>query len=1139
MTGSDEETPLAEAISALTLRNIGPAFMGGRIADVAVNHERPTTWYVAVGSGGLWRTDNAGTTWKPVFDEQPSFSIGCVELDPITPDTIWVGTGEAVSGRHVAWGDGVYRSIDGGATWRRMGLERSEHIGRIAIDPNDPDVVWVAAEGPLWSSGGDRGLFRTEDGGETWEQVLDPDADPDPALDPDDAVTGATCVVLAPDDPDTVYAATYQRHRNVHSFVGGGPGSGIHVSRDGGETWDRVSEGLPEGDLGKIGLAVTPADPDVVYATIEAVEEPLTGRGGHHGDRRGESSTGGPDGKPRSGFYRSTTRGQTWERRSGYLSGGTGPHYYQEIFASPLDADKVFQVDVFLHHTTDGGKTFRNLEERCGQKHADNHVVWIDPDPVHGGRHLLVGTDGGLYETWDEGHSWRHFSNLPIAQFYRVAVDSSVPFTNVLGGAQDLGTLAGPLRTTTTEGVRNQDWWVPLGADGYHCAFDPDDPDITYLSWQEGNVMRQDRRTMELIDIKPIPGGDGPEGDTPERWNWDTPVVISPHGANRIYVASQRVWRSDDRGDSWTAISGDLTLGRNRYELPTGGRVWSIDALHDPLAMSVHGTITDVSESPLAEGVLYAGTDDGLVQVTEDGGRTWRRAGELPDLPSRSDGSALYVNDVEAARDDPDGVFVLADDHKSGDYTPHLYESTDRGRTWRSIRGDLPAGSIPWSLEQDSANPDLLFLAAETGLFASLDRGQHWHRLGGKSVPTISFRDLALQRRDDDLVGASFGRGMYVLDDIGPLRTLSEEVVAEGATLFPVRPAWRYQPHDVAQATGQPTLGSTAFTAPNPPFGATFTYHLAEGLADGLRTAAQRRRDGEKPLEDEGADVAFPGWEALRAERLEPDPVVQLVVRDAGGEAVRTLAAERKAGLHRTSWDLRHPAPAPVDLTDPGFRPPWVDDPIGPLVPAGRYSVELVRVAGGTVEVLAGPESFDVVDTPAVAAAGAGLADGAAPTTETSGAADAHEAADADAYERSLLDLARRVSGSAEHVEQLRYRLRHLRAGLATTPAAGPDLFDRLDRCHHRLEAVSERLSGDPVRAELGEPTSPSIGELVGRASNLHWYTTAQPTATQRGAVERATAAHEALATDLDALTTEVAELTADVDRAGGPWTPR
>lgn len=1070
MASDDDSTPdrLTRALSGLGFRAIGPASRGGRVADVAVHPSKPSTWYVAVGSGGVWKTTNAGTTWTPVFDEQRSYSIGCVALDPNRPDTVWVGTGEAVAGRHVGWGDGVYRSDDGGASWRAMGLATSEHIAAIVIDPRDGDVVHVAAQGPLWSSGGERGLFTTRDGGETWVPSLTIDDD-----------TGVTSVVLDPDDPDTIHAAAYQRRRNVRAFMGGGPGSGIHTSRDGGRTWTKASQGIPAGDLGKIGLATTPADPALVYATIETADDET------------------------KGFYRSTDRGTTWERRSGYLSGGTGPHYYQELFASPHDAAKVYQVDVFLHVTIDGGARFAPAES-ARDKHADNHVVWIDPaDPDH----LLVGCDAGLYETFDDGATFRHVPNLPISQFYRVAVDDGVPFTTVMGGAQDLGTLTGPLRTDHVDGVRNEDWWVPLGADGYGVVFDPHEPDISYLEWQVGNVMRHDRRTNELTDIQPI----GAAGDPPERFNWDMPIALSPHRPGRIYVASQRVWRSDDRGDSWTPISGDLTGGANRYELPVGDRVWSVDGLYDHMAMSWSATITTLSESPLVEGVLYVGTDDTRIAVSTDDGVSWAMATPPPGLPAEA-----FVNDVEACRHRPDAVFVAADDHKSGDYTPYLFESLDRGETWRSIRGDLPDGIIVWQIEQDHVDPELLFLGAEDGVWCTLDGGAHWHRLGqavdggrsGASVPPIPMRDLALQRRDDDLVAGSFGRGMFVLDDYSPLRGLRGDALSAPATIFPVRAAWRYVPHLRSQAEGQPTLGSTAWRAPNPEFGAVVTYHLA----DDVRSSAKARQAQEAKTD---GDVEFAGYDVLWAEHLESDPLVQLVVRTEAGAVVRSLSVPATAGMHRVAWDLRGPATEPVSLTTPDFVMPWETEPQGPLVAAGAYTVELVVTRPGqSSEVVAGPEPVLVVDVPGT------------------GSGDATFAAD-------TAGLARSVAGAAKAIETARDRLNHLRAALAAATGADAELYRRVDAVSRRIEELAARLTGDPIRQRLQEPVAASIKGLVDRVAQFSWATTTGPTDTQRTALARAGDEFGPFRLELAEALDELATLAGAVDEAGGTWTPR
>ena len=1078
---------IRDAAGGLALRSIGPALMGGRIADIAVHPDDPSAWYVAAGSGGLWKTINAGTSWTPVFDDQPSYSIGAVAVDPSDPDVIWVGTGENVSGRHVAWGDGVYRSMDGGASWERMGLEASEHVGKVLVDPRDGNVVFAAAEGPLWSAGGQRGLYKSEDRGVTWRAVLQVDDD-----------TGVTDVEFDPSDPDVMYAATYERRRSVWALLAGGPGSGVHKSTDGGETWRRIQRGLPKGDMGKIGLAVSGAAPNVVYATIEAA----------------------PD---EAGFYRSVDRGESWERRNSYISGGTGPHYYQEIEASPHDLDLVYQMDVFVRATRDGGASFQVLGTGR-EKHSDNHAFWIDPAD---GRHILAGTDAGLYETFDEGATWRHFPNLPLSQFYKLALDNAEPFYNILGGAQDLGTLLGPSRTLNMEGVRNRDWSVPLGADGYACAFDPADPNIAYIQSQQGNLQRLDLRNLELVGIRPMPA----PGDPPERWNWDSPLVASRHAPGRIYYASQRLWRSDDRGDSWQAVSGDLTRNLNRYEMPMAGRVRSVDALYGNTAMSWYSTISAVTESAVAEGVLYVGTDDGLVQATEDGGATWRRTAPFPDVSERA-----FVNDVKASLHDAGTVFAAVDAHKEGDYGPHVFESRDFGRSWRSVSGDLPAGAVAWSVEQDHVNPDLLFAGTESGVYFTPNRGENWIELGA-GVPPAAFRDLEVQRRDDDLVGATFGRGFYVLDDYGPLRemaagALDGEDAGEasdasdasdagdapnaGAVLFPVRDAWWYVPNVPMQAPGKPTLGTTDYTAPNPPFGAVFTYYLAETA----KTPRDARRAEEEALREEGRDVPFPGWDRLAQEALDREPQVVLVVRDGQGSPVRRLEGPARAGLHRVAWDLRRPPPDPVDLRQPGFVPPWARAPQGPLAPPGEYRVELALAgADGSLQPLGAPQEFAVKPVP-----------NAAPGTDFNAAA---------AFMQETGDLLRRARGAAAETGRIRDRLRHMRAALAETPAADQELHRRLAEIERRLAEIVVRLQGDPTPRRYNEPSVPSVLGRLGQIAGGHWGTRQPPTETQRTSLEVAAREFAVAAQEVARLVQDdLARLEADLEAAGAPWTP-
>lgn len=1057
---SNQKDMASQVAKGLQLRSIGPAFMGGRIADIAVNPIHSSTWYVAVGSGGLWKTTNSGTTWTPVFDSQASYSIGTVALNPNNPEVVWVGTGENVSGRHVGWGDGVYKSMDGGTTWQQMGLKNSEHIGRILIDPRNPDVVYVAAEGPLWSSGGERGLYKTKDGGKTWQLVLEIDAD-----------TGVTDAEFDPSNPDVIYAAAYQRRRKTWALLGGGPKSGIYKSLDGGESWRMINTGLPQGDMGKIGLAVTPANPQVVYATIEADNT-------------------------NKGFYRSTDKGESWQKRNSYISGGTGPHYYQEIEASPTNPDLVYQMDVFIQVTRDGGKTFDNGETGRA-KHSDNHALWIDPA---NGQHLIVGTDGGLYESFDEGTTWRHFPNLPISQFYKVGLDNAEPFYNVVVGAQDLGTLLGPSRTTNVEGVRNQEWYVPLGADGYDVAFDPKDPNIVYMEIQEGLLHRHNRTTGEDLNIQPQPE----PNDPPERWNWDSPIQISPHDHQTLYFGSQRVWKSTDRGNSWTAISGDLTTNIGRYELEMMDRTPSIDALYDNGAMSKFGTLTTLSESTLQAGLLYTGSDDGLIHISEDDGKNWKKSGSLPKVPALT-----FINNIEASSHDVNTVFAAADGHQLGDYSSYVFMSSDKGKTWRSISGDLPVKTLVWVIKQDHIDENLLFIGTEYGIYFSVNKGVNWTKLNA-GVPTIPFRDIALHSRDNDLVGASFGRGIYVLDDYSPLREINK--LGNENSVLPVRDAWWYVPSLPFQAKGMPSQGSDSFVSDNPPFGAVFTYYLK----DLPKTEKTVRKELEKNLNEQKASIPFPGWDQLKKESIEEEPSVMLLVREKNGEAVRWIEGAAKTGLHRVSWDLRLSPPDPIELTVPAFQPPWVSDPEGPLVAPGKYSVELYVMNNGKLESQGAKQDFNVK-----------------PVYPTN--INYEEMA---AFKKQTSDLSRKTSSAASQLSEAGDKLRFIKAALTKTPNATPDLFAQLTALNATLFNLSNTLMGDRVLQSKDQSTSPSIMNRVGTVIYGHWSTTEPPTATYRRNIEIAQTEFDQYLKDASAFFIELADFEVKLEKAGAPYTP-
>jgi photosystem II stability/assembly factor-like uncharacterized protein len=1061
---TDTEDAITKAVSGLQLRSIGPALMGGRIADIAVSHTDKSTWYIAAGSGGLWKTTNRGTTWQAIFDSQKSYSIGTVTIDPNNSEVIWVGTGENVSGRHVAWGDGAYKSNDGGKTWKQMGLEKSEHIGKILIDPRNSDVVFVAAEGPLWSAGGERGVYKTIDGGKKWQLVLEIDKN-----------TGVTDIEFDPSNPDVIYAAAYQRQRKTWSFLAGGPKSGLYKSSNNGASWNQLTTGLPKGDMGKIGLAVTPANPEIVYATIEA-------------------------NKKEKGFYRSLNKGESWEKQNSYISGGTGPHYYQEIEASPQNPDLIYQMDVFYKASRDGGKTFNYLGTGR-EKHSDNHALWIDPDD---GKHLISGTDGGLYESYDEGTTWRHFPNMPISQFYKLGLDNSEPFYNIVGGTQDLGTLIGPSRTMNTEGVRNQDWYVALGADGSDSVFDPEDANIAYMEIQQGTLHRLDRRTQEVINIQPQPE----PNDPPERWNWDSPIQLSPHNNKRIYFGSQRVWRSDDQGNSWTPISKDLTTNSNRYKLETmDKRVWSVDSLYDNGAMSKYSTLSALSESPIVEGLLYTGSDDGLIHVSKDDGQNWSKS-QLPSIPARS-----FINDVEASSHDSNTVFAVADAHKLGDYKPYLFISKNQGKNWKSIAGDLPKDTIVWVVKQDHIDENLLFIGTEFGIYFSPNQGVNWVKLGA-GVPTIAFRDLELHQRDHDLVGATFGRGFYVLDDYSSLRNISNAINDKTNVLFPVRDAWWYVPNVPMQAKGMPGQGTTSFASANPPFGAVFTYYLN----DMPETAKQQRKDSDKALTEKKASIPFPGWQRLLKESKEDEPQVLLLVSDEKDNPVRWIKGATKKGLHRASWDLKLPAPDPINLTQPTFKPPWAGDAQGPLVAPGNYNVELFIVQNGRLKSQGLPQAFKVK-----------------PVSKTTPVADFDTAT---AFQAKTRELSRQVSSAGKKLSESANRIKHMKAALLQTPKATKKLFTDLNQLKQILTDLQKQLKGDSVRQGLDESTSPSIRSRIGLVAWGHWSTTQKPTVTQQRNIEIAEKDFSQFREELLVYSKALESYEAALDAAGAPYTP-
>lgn len=1058
---SKSDTLLSDkTFSGLKFRSVGPALMSGRIADIAIHPNDNNTWYVAVGSGGVWKTENSGTTWKPIFDDQSSYSIGCVTIDHNNPHVIWVGTGENVGGRHVGYGDGIYRSCDGGETWENMGLKESHHISKIIIHPENSDILWVAAQGPLWSKGGDRGLYKTIDGGKNWKKVLG-----------DDEWVGVTDILIDPRNPDWLYAATWQRHRNVAAYMGGGPGSGIHRSANSGRTWEKLSKGLPESNMGKIGLAISPQNPDVIYAAIEL-------------DRR----TGG--------VFRSANRGVSWEKQSEAVSGATGPHYYQELYASPHQFDRLYLVDVRMQISDDGGKTFRKMKEE--HKHSDNHSLAFrmdDPD------YLLVGTDGGIYESFDLAENWRFVANLPVTQFYKVAVDDAEPFYNIYGGTQDNNTQGGPSRTDNLNGIQNSDWFITLGGDGHQPATEPGNPNIVYCEWQQGNLTRVDVTTGETVYIQPQPEID----EDYERYNWDAPILVSPHSPTRLYFASQRVWRSDNRGDSWTAISGDLTRDQERITLPIMEKTWSWDSPWDVAAMSTYNTITSLAESPLKEGLIYAGTDDGLIQVTEDGGKSWRKieVGDLPDVPKTA-----FVNDIKADLFDANTVYIVLDNHKFGDLNPYLLKSTNRGKSWKSIKGNLPERTLIWRIVQDHVKPNLLFTATEFGIFFTIDSGNKWTKLTG-DVPTISFRDLAIQRRENDLVGASFGRSFYILDDYTVLRHVSEKQLKKEATLFPTRKAWWYIPRPKLSFSPKGSQGAAYFTAPNPPFGAVFTYYLAEEL----KTIKTVRREKEKELIKENKNVPFPGWDKIEAERRQEEPSIWLTVKDANDNVVRRIKAANKKGFNRIAWDLRFPADDAIgDIDNPD------GDFIGAMVSPGKYTVTLSKQVDGISTDLSKAMLFEVERLRKGALSGA-------------------NPEQVSAFWQKTEKLNGVITATLKAVENALKRVGALQKALLRTPTVPGKLDNELHKIKQKLLEFDGQLNGNRSKREIGEDRNPTIARRKNVAAMGTSNSTYGPTPLHQRSLEIAEIQYKNLKSELDnILTVQLPGLEKALRDAGAPW---
>jgi photosystem II stability/assembly factor-like uncharacterized protein len=869
-------------LNMFSFRSIGPAAYSGRISDLAVNPDNPSEYYVGVASGGLWKTVNHGTTFKPIFDDQPVFSIGCLAMDPNNSNVLWVGTGENNTQRNLAYGDGVYKTTDGGKSFTNMGLKTSSQIGKIMIDPRDSNVVYVAAQGQAWGPGGERGLYKTIDGGKTWNRVLEIGE-----------YTGVSDMEMDPRNPDILYASSHQRERRVYSKINGGPESAIYKSTDAGTTWTKQTTGLPKGDVGRIGLALSPANPDIIYAVVE-----LPGS--------------------KSAFYKSSDMGESWEKRSD--KGSSSPQYYNEVYADPINPDVVILMDTYNSLSNDGGKTWENIEGR--NKHVDNHALWIDPNDTN---HYIAGCDGGIYETYDRAKTWQFKNNLPITQYYHVRTDNDYPFYNVYGGAQDNGSWYGPSQTHRNDLV-NADWTYTIGGDGYLSIPDPNNPDIHYCESQYCGLRRYDRTTGNSISIKPQP-----TTEEEYNWNWNTPYLISAFNSKTLYIGGNYVLKSTDMGGTWNKISGDMTRGIDQNTLPMMGKLWPPEAVAKNLSTSKFGNIFALAESPLQQGMLYVGTDDGLIWTTENDGANWTRYDKFPGVPEMT-----FVNYILPSQHTKGTIYVCFDGRKnSSDFTPYLIKSIDNGKTWTSIASNLPSGTV-YCIQEDHVDPNILFIGTEWGVWTTIDGGKKWVQIK-KGIPTIQVKDLTIQKRENDLVVATFGRGFYVLDNYSSLRKLSKDIESKEAHLFDINEALLYFP-----ASNLNYQGDVHFRTPNPKPTATFEYFVKNSY----ETLKQKRIKAMKAVEKEGGTFVYPTEEELLAEKEETKPTLVFTIYDADNTIIRKFTQPLSKGYKSTSWDLSY-------LTSRG-----------PKVPPGTYKVAIDKNIDGVFTRMVEPQSFKIQSLP-------------------------------------------------------------------------------------------------------------------------------------------------------------------------------
>jgi photosystem II stability/assembly factor-like uncharacterized protein len=881
---ADQPNP-TDKLKNLELREIGPAVMGGRIDDFAVVESNPNIVFVGVASGGVWKTTNNGTTWQAVFDKEGVSTIGDIAIAPSDPSVVWVGTGEPNNRQSSSWGDGAYKSVDGGKTWQKMGLPATHHIGRIVIHPRNPDVLYVAALGHLWGPNPERGVYKTTDGGKTWAQALKINDD-----------IGVSDIAMDPESPDTLYAAAYQRRRAPYGFNGGGAGSAIYKTTDGGATWKKLTKGLPYengGETGRIGLDIFRKDPNIVYAVVQ---------------------------HEKGGTFRSEDKGETWKKMG---DANPRPSYYSQVRVDPNNDLRIWELGAQMFYSEDGGKKFST--DRVKEIHGDFHAMWIDPADSN---HIITGSDGGIHWSYDNGRTWDFINTIAIGQFYEVGVDNAKPY-HICGGLQDNGSWCGPSQTLTRDGITNEDWTVVHGGDGFYVQIDPVEPWIVYAESQDGFLSRRDLRTTQERAIKP----EAKLGEPHYRFQWNSPVAVSAHEHTTIYYAGNYLFKSTDRGDSWARLGGELTTGVDRNKLQIFGKTPDKTTLSRHDGVEEYPTITTFSESPLTSNVLWVGTDDGNLQVTRDAGKTWKNvASRVPGVPK-----GTYVSRVVASKYREGTAYTTFDGHRSDDYGIYVFATTDYGETWKAIRNAIPdsTGSVH-VIREHPRNENLLFAGTEFGLWISWDRGANWTAFKN-NFPTVPVDDIAIQARENDLVLATHGRSIWIFDDLTPVEKMDGSVLGADLTFFGPRAATTWRLRQRRWSAGQ-----KMFTAKNPPYGAVLNYFLKEAVPP----EAPKVEDQDKvPLvktDTEEKGKPAPAEKPKTPAELNREGKVKISVSGNDGKVLREFDGPGAASVNRTSWDLRYdPTAEPTEDQKEAIAAGYGIGPRGPLVDPGEYTIKI------------------------------------------------------------------------------------------------------------------------------------------------------------------------------------------------------